>query len=354
MIRWILFLLPVFLFGQAELCFLVIDLKYNDHNGVKICEIQEGTRSSFLASHYIFNQPDIVSKQIEAFLSQYQKPIWATKNIWGDKYVSQLMSAKLPKITLSEPTSDFIAAGIQPLNNPESLSDYNGILITIATQLPDPSVITDTYPSMLVLNRAILPHVTKKDAIADYLDHEVRPQAKTYPRVYSPQLITEILNDFTSDLLVIKPLIGSRGRGILIVTRQSLRKTLQTILGNPEPLRLNPDQSYNYWSVVTTSHFLIEEFIPSNPVLFDGRYFDPTIRVLFFLTKDNHYIDVHFLNAYCKLPKRGLTEIGTLTDKHKSYLHPPYFKKVDPLTRKKIEDQLRPSLINFLERITAD
>ena len=177
---------------------------------------------------------------------------------------------------------------------------------------------------------------------------QIKPAWQVYKKGYSQKLIDQINQDFSSDILVIKPRAGLQGRGIIILEKNDLKPTLEDIFSGDANLANNPDKALNWWAGDKHSNFLIEEFIESDPVyaphLSDGLY-DGTMRVPVVLTYDNDNIQVHCLYMWWKLPPKSLNEEGTLTEKHKSFSRAPNtYVHVDEEVAEKVREHLEETL----------
>lgn len=333
----------------ADITFLIVDLKYNGKQGVKICEIQPGSSSVFMGYDLLHDGEGLVGEKLCDSLACYQKPIWFVGNVCDTKcrncFVRHGWSfMKNIKELMNDATYNDTAS--VPVLDPGNIFSYHGLLFT--TRLNSLQEFRKQYPGILILDAAVMPYKDDKYAMSQLLDSDERlkklkPTWKLYPKEYNNNLITTILEDFSGDYLVIKPRKSTKGFGVIIVHKNELKTTLEYIFKFSPKLYLDPDLSYQYWASDTSNNFIVEEFVQSDLVSapqFDNRLFDGTMRVVFILTYNQGKIDLTFLESHWKLPEKSISESGTFSELHKSYAEGLHFATVDPLIMQEVEEQL--------------
>jgi hypothetical protein len=341
----------------ADITFLIADLKYNEWQGVKLCEIQTASVSTFKGYDFLHGEKGLIARLFYDFLSQYQLPIWyISKDICDPTFKKELaasewMKAKTLQDILSQ--ENFIMAASAPISNPHNLPDYHGIVYVNARRFKSTADFPRQYPGVIFLDASIFPYTQDKYLMNQLLSHPdsprpLKPQWNLYPKQYSKELVQTILEDITSEWLVIKPRHSTMGQGVIIIHRDDLDGTLESLFcQKSHKFRFNSDSSFRFWTKTKQQNFLVEEFIESDPVRvphLNNNLYDGTIRVIFSLVYDQEKTHIVFLGGYWKLPKKSISEPGTLTEKHKSFGKEPYFMSVDPSIMEKIEDQLREGL----------
>lgn len=183
---------------------------------------------------------------------------------------------------------------------------------------------------------------------------KLRPKSQLYEKNDLQNLAKKILQDFESDLLVIKPTNSTQGQGVIILHRESLKEVIDYLFNaeNRKVLAKEDDLSYRYWALDRNNVFLVEQFIPSDPVnvpQFDNRQYDGTMRVVLLLVYSQKKFKLDILEGHWKLPKVSLSEEGTLNERHKSYGKMDNFAAVNPEVLEKVTLQLREGLKELYE-----
>lgn len=346
----------------ADVSFLVIDLKYSRKQGVKICEVQQGCSSVFMGDDFVHDSRGFVAAKLCDFLSRYHNSIWFVGNICDIESRQLFDLRKWSCIPHLKHLPECIAlkhAALTPVIDPYNLYQYHGILL-IKT---NPSIATEDlltrYPGIIIVNKAVLPYKNDKYAMSLLLDNDPRlkqlkPCWKVYQKGYADQLTDTILNDFPSDYLVIKPRNSTEGRGVIIIHKNELKKTLEYIFKPNIPILRDADSSYRYWVFDLCENFIVEEFIESDPVVaphLDNRLYDGTMRVVFALTYHLGKVDITFLDSHWQLPKKSLSEPGSFNEQHKSFGDIPYFLPVEPAIISEVEEFLRQGIPLLYQQI---
>ncbi|MEM1282962.1 MAG: hypothetical protein AAGG81_05355 [Chlamydiota bacterium] len=351
----------------ADISFVIIDLKYNEKDGVKICEVQEAIGSRFFGVEFLSQKKGEVAERLTDILARYTHRLWYYTPGISQEFLPLFRNSFNCKGIFSIngllKDKSFTKYNKKRVKSPFSLSDYHGIIVSHYEHL-SPAFVSK-MKGVLILNKAFLPHFgssccTDKLPMSLLFDHDkelkaLKPKWKLYEKQYSKEFVDEILNDFSTDYLVIKPRIASRGRGVLIIRRNQLDETLQYIFGDCPKLTSDPDNSYHYWDYDQRPDFLVEEFYQSTPVTVShlgNKPYDGTVRIPTVFTYNQGKVDVDFLYIFWKFPRKSLDDDGTLTETHKSFSgSQDHFELVDPKTKANIEIQIKEPLLKLYQRL---
>lgn len=342
----LLFLLPLQLYSMADISFVVIDLKYSEEQGVKICEMQPGSFSRYSGA-------PIASEMYCEFLEQFHVPVYFTHPLFSklkEEFVKRGWSSihSLDNIPV---TSEKKGA-----KDPDNLFDYSSFLFSLNTNHSkngDPTA----FPQILFLDRAILPYSESKLVMnllfnINETTRKLRPQWKLYRKGTSESLTNAIIQDIPGDLIVIKPLESTMGRGVIIIEKSSLQSTLNYIFNSPkEVLLADMERSYSHYAVDKSDYFIVEEFIESDPLFLgpDALPYDCTIRLMAILSYHQRIPEVTFLAGYWYSPHKPLDSAYTLIQSHKA--KGTFFCPITPETMQEIEKQLRPGLLTIYQKM---
>ncbi len=341
----------------VDITLLIVDLKYNEKQGVKICEIQPGSLSVFNGIDYIHDGYGLVPKMFCKFIKHFQTLGWFVFHDISDNKFKDILLEKgwsteeSLETMLQNPF--FVSLARTPVKDPHNLADYHGVLWARQWKTMSMEDFRNNFPGIILIDGAVFPYKGDKFKMSHLLTTDERliklkPMWNAYPKVFSQELVQQIVQDIPSNILVIKPMKSTRGNGVIIIQKDDLEPTLKYILTEDKvTLDNNPDPSYNHWGHDHCNGFIVEEFIESDPVRaphLDNNLYDPTMRVVFALIYHQKKMNVVFFEGNWKLPKISLSEPGTLTEKHRSYGHDSNFLSVEPHLLHKIEDQLREPL----------
>lgn len=341
---------------EADISFMIADLKVSEARGIKVCEIQPGLLSTFKGDRFSHGGVGTISHQFIKQITRFQKTFFSTPTTICDDEILELLT-KLPEahfkksFTELKHEKNFRKLASLVTKNRQDLTSYQGMLMIRSSHIKDITSFKQKNPGLLVMDGGTYSFWRDKFKMselfrADPLLETLKPVWKQYEKKYSPQLTAQIIQDIPSSYYVIKPRDACLGRGVIIVSRDELDKTLRTILVKTSELKNNPDKSYNHWYKDPFDNFLVEEFVSSDPIFvphLNGTY-QPTMRVAFLLIYHQGSYSVKFLGGYCSLPTHSLEEGGTLNEAHKSYCKLPYYEVIEPGLLKQIEDQLEPIL----------
>lgn len=345
----------------ADISFFAADVKYNEEQGVKICEVQRMIITCF-GGYDAINWSrglgcGLIGEKAAHFLSQYQNNVWFVKGDVADHLGQRrfLENHWIPVKSIKELIQDpiFLMEAKKTVHDPYNVSDYHGVVYARKKSFKDLEKFKKEYPGIIVLGAANINLSSDKYTMSVLFSKNkilegYRPKWKLYKKQYSKHLAQSIINDIQSDFFVIKPRASSLGRGVIIVERKDLDKTLKYILGDKKKLKKNPDASYSFWGKNSSDFFLVEEFVSSIPVYVSHLGKDPsrsdpyngTMRVVFALLFHQQQVHVECLAKYWALPEKSLSDTGSLNEKNKTYMKIPYFMPVEPAVGQEAERQL--------------
>ena len=337
--------------NSADISFLVIDLKYNKKQGVKVCEIQNGSQSIFTGYDVFYGGSQVVAESFCNFLAKYQTDVWFIEgDIISDKF-NQTFKAQgwQPAARMNElcQNQEFLEKASKPLYDPENIYDYHGVLYAFPRSIGSLEQFKNSYPSILVVDGATFPFFGNKynmsTIFSDPRLKRFKPKWHIYPKEIAPkQLVKGISSEIGGKTFVIKPLGSALGNGVIIVAKNDLENTLHAIFQNTDSLN-TLDPSYDYRKRAPYSHFIVEEFIESDPIKvhhLNNLQYDGTMRVICFLSRHKSSINIVFLRGFWKLPEKSINESGSLNDKHKTCLDPLFYATVTDDLRLIVENEL--------------
>ncbi|MBX9923860.1 MAG: hypothetical protein K2Y01_07090 [Rhabdochlamydiaceae bacterium] len=340
------------LFAIADISLIVVDIKYNQQQGVKICEMQPGSFSRFSGANSP-DEPNAVPLLYCNLLEQYNTPIYFThplyhkmkeafiQHSWSSTHSIETLLTKVKK------TKD---------NDPDNLFDYQCFLFSLQTE-PIFNRYQELFPHILFLDRAILPFSQSKYVMNSFFDSieetkKLRPQWGLYRKGTSAELVEAIAQDIPGNIVVIKPLQSTMGRGVIILEKQDLQKTLDYIfLSEKEVLLKDLERSYSHYAVDESDYFIVEEFIESDPLFLgkDQLPYDCTMRIIAVLSYHHHVADITLLKEYWYSPNKPIDTAYTLIQSHKA--KGTYFTQVAPEVIEKVKQELFPALLKAYKKM---
>ncbi|MBS0635635.1 MAG: hypothetical protein JSR37_09250 [Verrucomicrobia bacterium] len=336
----------------VDVCFMVADLKYNKRDGVKICEIQQGSLSLFNGNSYRNEDEESIHKELVRTLSEYNANGWLVADSLADKNLrSTLAESWHSSKDLVElfSTPEFLMEKNLSAADPYDISTYRGFLYVNWSHLCVVSDFEQHYPGMVVLDRSSFPFWTDKYLMSqlfteDCVLKKFKPKWGCYKKSYSPN---QIQNDLQCDTFVIKPRGECLGKGVIIVPKEELDEVVQYICTKEGPLAERKSAAYSAWKSDPFDSFIVEEFIASDlltiPHLANKTY-QPTMRVAFLLVYNKQSHHVHFLGEYWKTPAVALEDDGDIMQKNKDICKAPYYSAVDERTKQAVHDELAVAL----------
>lgn len=359
-------------FFKADISYMIADIKFDGQN-LKILEFGEGPRSKFVGYDSLYGRGKLWTN-FWYYLKQFHIPVWFVtfraiqereefeKEIDFPTFQS-IGGSCLANLTILENDPSFKQVNSRTVIN-STLGDFKGIAIlnyhNSSNMNHDPQTCSKcdqirkfrkNYPDILVLDDAAGIYACNKNWAATLFDDNdlkiYRPTYSLHKKIYSAALAKKINDYHQSDILVIKPLNAAKGHGIIMIKKEDLEKTLNIILTGTIIPDESPDASaYNYWINDKNDHFIVESYVPSKPVIVDGRSYDATMRMVFVLHHDKGRMHVTFLDGYWKLPRIALEEEGTLTEKAKSSIREDRksSEKINPEDMQKAQNLMKDML----------
>ena len=358
-VRWILFffLLSLSLHSASkypvDLSFLIADMKFNEKQGVKICEVQHGILSTFYGDRFTHGEPGVICGNFYNTLLQYHNQFWTIPSSVTEFQINALLSSAPEWHTFShlkhiskDPL--FSKQASLPVFDPYNIHSYHGCLFVRPSDFKNVDAFLEKHPGIIVMDRATFPYWVDKYKMTElFAKNETlasfKPKWGLYSKQYTPHLANQIVKDIGGDIFVIKPRGTFLGNGVIIVKKENLDTTLKYILLKNKILKNDPDRAYHYWDKDPFDSFIIEEFIESDPIVvkhLENKLYQPSLRVAFLLVYHQQEIYVHYLGAYWNIPPFPLSAPTTMTNKHKTHGKPPNFSAVAPETLEKAKKQL--------------
>lgn len=355
--------LSIFVSADAavDISLIVVDFKYNEHDGIKVCEIQP-LRSSKLAGYYHTHpeNPTYLRDTIGDWLDEFEHAKWAEKRRLGDPELKKLYQEKF---RLFDSPTEFFKKDAEVLTHqhviPADEDDfhaYTGIAYTTARSLRSLAGLRPAYPSVIFIDEAFNPLYGDKLAVNKIFEKNedligYRPKWGVYKKKYNSKLSKQILKDLGANRVVIKPRKAAKGYGVIIADANELDSTLKFILNKSDDLRHHKDKSYSYWYQESNPDFIVEEFISSDPVILAGNPYDPTYRYVVILHYSHEHPQVTLIDGYAKLPAKHINSKGSLNDIYKSCGKVPYFSRIQPEDYPIIMDQVQSCLTLFYKEL---
>ena len=347
----------------VDISVFMIEVKCDDKQRIKICEIQPACQSFFSGCDYVYQREGMIGFNISRLLSQFGSSLWLMEScIIHEPMKTQLLAngwKAFPKTRETPLSNELLDMAKQTVFDPYNILNYHLIVYGRLPRQTDKEKFHEQYPGIILIDRSSISYWNDKYAQTTLFNgnpvlEQIRPKWGLYPKKYSKDLAKKIKAEINSDMLVIKPRKGYNGNGVIIVEQKNLDATLQTILHADSRLEKNPDRGYNYWPKDTFTTFLVEEFVKSNPIEvpeFHNQLFDVTIRLAVAMIYQEQMLQLHFLGDYCDLPDKSLNEAGNFNEKHKTSLSISQTIKVPPAMREKIQEQLTKPLLMMYKRM---
>lgn len=335
----------------ADISFCIVDFKFDGQN-FKICEFGEGRRSAFKGMNRFYWD------KYWNYLKQFNLPIWHVGGFYLPKEFDEMRApeslikcggAILPSLEKLEQCSKFkTLVNDRHIENPYKISNYKAI---ICTSFMDDKVrkFKEKYPNILIWDLATAFYVNSKINTVELLNDDefsrYSPKFKILNRLnscnvsnYAQESAKEIIKEFKCDYYVIKPACGTMGRGVFIVSRNELAKTLKYTLRlyNSKKKSRNIDSRFKSWVDDKSKLCLVQEFVGSKIIQVDGKLYEPTMRLIFILCYDNCVPKIEILGGYWKIPNVSLDEKCDLTMKLKSGTSHETKAEIDPEDYQKV------------------
>lgn len=344
----------------ADISFFLADVKYNAKQGAKICEVQQGNISLFKGFDFIFQRKGVIGERLAELLSQYHSNFWFLEN--GITYSPMREHLIHHKWKASPCLLDLYLDPQfkKPVADPDDLKNYHAVVYGRLFSEEAVGDFQKNCPGALLMDAANTAYLLDKYKmsqlfVGDGRLEKVKPKWKLYPKRYNKQLAQQIIEEIGSDLLVIKPKSSSEGKGVIIIPKEQLDTTLKKITFDSKSLKGVEDRGYKFWEFDHSDSFLVEEYIPSDPIYpehLGKKPFNATMRVVFVLVYHQRQVHLHYLGAYWIIPEKSIDEEGTLHERSKAYvLGTSYYCDVAKDTLEIVENQLREPLILMYKRM---
>lgn len=355
---WIfdLFSLPV------DISFLVADVKYSEERGVQICEIQHGSDSVFKGEVFSNKGYSIITERFIEYFSAYTQPSWFIPSTISDRYLIKNLAKNswthVHDSKVLKKNKIFEEQCKLPVSDPYHITSYHGF------------VFTDSYSvkkldhlgygsSFILIDRAMLPYWRDKYKISllfkdDPVLESCKPKWGLYQKKYTKQLSEDIFSELGAKCFVIKPRGHSCGNGVIITEKENLDRTLRYIFVKSQKLKNDPDRGYQSWYHDHSDTFLVEEFVPSDPVYVShlgGKPYCPTIRIAFLAIYNQGVAEIYFLGGYHCLPERSLSSEGNFHQKYKTSLKTIHSSAIDREFYTFLTSELYEPLRKFYQKI---
>lgn len=350
----------------ADVSLMIADLKYNERQGVKICEIQPVIVSAFRGYDFATGEKGGVAYNVSHLLSKYFKRLWFKEGEMRDPHMRPEFTAEgwrgFESLDSLEHEKKFREAAKREPRDARYLKHYKGAVYLRSRSMPSLEKFRRDHPGILVIGASTFGRSWDKLSIAQLLDSDpelqkLRPHWAPYKKGYSKKLRERIQSDFSSQKLVIKPLRGTKGHGVIIVDRNDLNATLRRLFRDREALADDPDENYRWWAANKNATFLVEEYVSSTsvrPYHLGCEPYDGTMRCVFALVHERGSYKVKVLGCYWKLPEAPRNSHADLNAMHKSCGQNPFFACVDKETRHDVKHILKRSLPRLHKLLLAD
>lgn len=350
--------------------FMIADLKHNEEEGIKICELQSGTFSAFRGYDWLQNEPGCAPRRVIQMLSQFNQHLIVHPYTIEERAIRKEMKKQginfVSNYSALFKNQFFRKNANRPVEDPHNLSSYP--ILLIANKLffgKNLEVFKKTYPNVLILDVDCFPYWRNKYKMTTLFQgdpelEKIKPYWKLVNKEISLSNLEQANEWFHSEYVVIKPLNSLLGKGIIILKRDDLPKILTLICKHKNQLKNHDHPAYRYWATHKHKELMIEEFHHSDPVVVEHlnhQPYDGTLRISFMLWLEHGEIHMEFVESHWKVPYKAINEEGTLMEKHKSYDYVPHFAQIEPERQQKIEETLRETIpkiyMKMLEKSAA-
>ncbi|MFZ5801240.1 MAG: hypothetical protein ACOY3D_07720, partial [Candidatus Omnitrophota bacterium] len=303
---------------KADITFIKADLKITPDQEVKILELGMGWTS------------EITTGIMEGFWENFkfktkgQVPVWLVmdyfiQGLCGSSLLQQYALNKMPDgsyygdirwLPLYLKDSKFGRPKID--FDPGKIATYSGVVILSSLHtgfdedflLQQQAIIRDLMKSRpdLLFFDFVQPNWEKgldliNNKLLSYLllegPNDYLPRQEFYSTQYEANLAERIQQDIPAQIYTIKQIDKARTEGVFVVTAEDLQD-------------LFLDKKFNWLSSQTV--FLVQEFIAGEPLLHQGKKFDPTIRTFFVILVSDGRVNIKVLDSYCSVPRRAIHE----------------------------------------------
>lgn len=354
---------------SADVSFLVVDLKYSQASGVKICEMQQGSLSTFYGDAELLGGESQIATSFAQFFTQFHAKKWAHNLAF--KPFSPLLASlgwsvqdPLWKIA-TDP--DFLAcASISP-SDVSDLSSYSGILFCTGALAKRNDDFIQRCPGILFVDRITLPLWDNKAKMSSLFRgnpilEKRKAEWRCYPKQYDADLASRIQEELEAEYYVIKPLSESVGRGVIIIPESELDALLRLILQSSPSLKKNELETIAYWAKNNDDSFIVEKYYPSDSVVAMPwrrktqqesafHHYDATMRMAFILVRDRGVKSFYCLGAYWRLPLNSIEEGGSPSETMMTTEVRPRYLAVDEAVLNDVAAQIEEAMLLLYDKM---
>ncbi len=307
--------------------FFSVDIKFDGEN-IKICEIGNGLYGVPLPSFSSINgKKEILYTPywdlFWLFLKQFNLPIlYIGKNTTNGAKTLRSVGGKTFKnidafrnVFTKNFTQSPTSVKTKKINDYSAILAYGG-----ARNFGQINQLKKDFPNILFVNNFDALFHRQKDKIHEFFNCDelsfLRPRWTVYPHRYTATLAQIIQQDIPADYYILKPAMGRKAQGVVMIEKQHLDAALKNIL---QKTALNPTDNYKKEDWKKTLHqstFIVEEYAPSKTIYHKDKPYDPTLRAVFAVYYDSGKIGWNFFSCFWKKPPYSLNENVSLTDKH--------------------------------------
>lgn len=312
---------------RPSIGFFSADLKF-DGETLKFCEIGNGLYGVPLPSYSIINGKKelLYTPYWDLFwlvLSQFNIPVWYIGNQTtnGAKTLAKMHGLSFANINEFK---SFYAQNYPPAPQhfeATKINDYAGILAYAGNRnFLRYKMLKNSFPNVLFVNDFDNLFLRNKDKIHEFFNcnelKDLRPHWKVCPHNYTPELAQKITTEIPAAYYVIKPSIGRKAKGVCMVEKGQLDQALKIIL-QKNTQQNNSEYKVSDWGKTKNqTTFIVEEYVPSKTIFYEGKPYDPTLRAAFVVYYEEEKIVATFFSCFWKKPPCSLDDNGSLTDKH--------------------------------------
>jgi hypothetical protein len=316
--------------APADITFGTADLKY-DRGKFKIIECGNGPTSS-PATHPVFinnHQHILIGPYwdiIEHILTSYAIPTFfiGRAPFQGFEYFSD--HERFPDLEAFTSAQLFFPPETKPQMKPKTIHEHLGIVMYRASDRNKQKAkafydFKQKHPAYLLVNANSNSYLFGKDSTYKLFEEAALsayiPRYAIYPAQYESNLAEKIKRDLGPlTKYIIKPLAQTFALGVGLTTAEHLDDYLKYMFGTGSVPAADAT-SIGYWRKKKETHFLVSEFVPSQPIVHRNKTYEPTMRIIFFMTHEQGKITVNIMGGIWKIPPTDLDDTtASLTDRY--------------------------------------
>ncbi|MBM3893533.1 hypothetical protein FJ365_04005 [Candidatus Dependentiae bacterium] len=313
--------------APADITFATADLKYN-HGQFKIIECGNGPTSS-AATHPLFinnNHHVLIGPYwdiVEHILKGYSIPVFFVGRAPFNPFEHFTEHKRLPTM---EALTTSLSGNTNAIKKPKKIHEHRGIILYRASDRNKQKInafdkCKVEHPDYLLINANSNAYFFGKNTsyklfeeagLSNYI-----PRYAIYPAEYANNLAKRIKHDLGGEKkYIIKPLAQTFALGVGLTSAENLDAYLKHMFGDGSVAECDAS-SIGYWRKKKESHFLISEFVPSQPIVHNNKTYEPTMRIIFLMTHEEGKITISITGGIWKIPPTDLyDETASLTDRY--------------------------------------